>query len=411
MNLRFWRKSQKQAPRRVLIVTLPLQSNYGGILQAWALQKTLRDRGHAADTTLSAPKREPLKRMIIRTLQWINSRGLRGKARQRQSAHIISPRRQAKIDHHLISFVHMRMSTVDIFRGSPRSRRRQVSQYSAFIVGSDQVWRPRYMDAPTALFGFVPEEKSPNLFSYAASFGIGDTSEFSNELRHETKELAKRLAGISVREASGVNLVRELWGRDDAIHHVDPTLLVRPAAYEDLIRTAPTLSGQPAPGSVLSYVLDPSSEKQALGQLAARHLGLPHVALLRPYPATAQEHQADPDSFQKIPVEAWLGGIHDARALITDSFHGCVFAILFHVPFVAVPNPRRGAERFKSLLGQFGLQHRMITETEDDLQKKVEQMLSDPIDWVSVDSLIAGERVRAWQYLDAHLGSEDRTHA
>jgi hypothetical protein len=80
-------------------------------------------------------------------------------------------------------------------------------------------------------------------------------------------------------------------------------------------------------------------------------------------------------------VEEWLEGFRDAKFVVTDSFHGCVFAIIFNIPFIALDNPLRGTSRIRSLLQTFGLQDRLIT-TLDGFDTK---LVSDAIDWNHVN--------------------------
>ena len=63
-------------------------------------------------------------------------------------------------------------------------------------------------------------------------------------------------------------------------------------------------------------------------------------------------------------MENWLRGFVDAKLIITDSFHACVFAIIFNKPFICIGNNERGMTRFNSLLDLFGLQHCLLNENQ-----------------------------------------------
>ena len=95
------------------------------------------------------------------------------------------------------------------------------------------------------------------------------------------------------------------------------------------------------------------------------------------------------------PVENWLAGFRDSDFVVTDSFHACVFSILFHKPFFVIGNKARGMARFTSLLGQFGLSDRLI----NNFQDIVSDCLSYDIDFTSVDNLLKIERERSLSYL------------
>ena len=67
--------------------------------------------------------------------------------------------------------------------------------------------------------------------------------------------------------------------------------------------------------------------------------------------------------FIQPSVEQWLRGFYDAKFVVTDSFHACVFSILFNKPFIVVGNENRGLSRFKSLLKMTKQEFRLISET------------------------------------------------
>jgi polysaccharide pyruvyl transferase WcaK-like protein len=99
-------------------------------------------------------------------------------------------------------------------------------------------------------------------------------------------------------------------------------------------------------------------------------------------------------------LEDWLAAFADAEFIVTDSFHGCVLAILMHKRFIAVGNCRRGMARLKSLLDMFGLDMRLVhgIDPEDD----GEFFLSEP-DWASVDAVLETERMKSVRFLEEGL--------
>ena len=83
------------------------------------------------------------------------------------------------------------------------------------------------------------------------------------------------------------------------------------------------------------------------------------------------------------PIENWIKGFRDAKFVITDSFHACVFSILFHKPFIVYGNKARGLARFQSLLSMFDLSDRLITSADDFKGNSMNE-----IDWVKVDTYL-----------------------
>ena len=95
-------------------------------------------------------------------------------------------------------------------------------------------------------------------------------------------------------------------------------------------------------------------------------------------------------------VEQWLDGFNKAKFVVTDSFHGCVFSIIFRKPFIAIGNASRGMARFESLLRMFKLENRLIL-SEDNL---TEELLNSEIDYDAVHEILTKERKKAVKFLE-----------
>ena len=90
----------------------------------------------------------------------------------------------------------------------------------------------------------------------------------------------------------------------------------------------------------------------------------------------------------ELSVAEWLTIFRDAEYIITDSFHGCVFSIIFRREFAAIINRNRGASRFLSLFGKFGLLDRVVIDASRGV------LPNQPIDWSVVE-----QKLRMWQEL------------
>ena len=97
------------------------------------------------------------------------------------------------------------------------------------------------------------------------------------------------------------------------------------------------------------------------------------------------------------PVEQWLRSFRDSSYVITDSFHACVFSILFHKQFIVIGNQSRGLARFHSLLSLFGLEDRMVIENLDV------SLCDRPIDWDRVDTILKKWREFSKSFLEKAL--------
>ena len=263
-----------------------------------------------------------------------------------------------------------------------------------FIVGSDQVWRAVYarvLTAPPFFFlSFASQEQRKRSFAYAASFGT-DEWEGTPEETVECTRLLKDFKAVSVREHSGIRICREVFGVE-AVQMPDPTLLLEPEDYSRLIRRWWTRR-LPHP-SMAVYLLDETDEKKKLTQDIAEQAGL--------YPQQLTAHGDAPRAMDRIPlsIPQWLRCIREAECVLTDSFHGCVFAIIYNKPFVCLGNEGRGNARFDTLLGTFGLEDRLITNATTE---KVLQVLNTPIDWKRVNAIHDSERERGINFLKENL--------
>lgn len=155
----------------------------------------------------------------------------------------------------------------------------------------------------------------------------------------------------------------------------------------------------------VKYSLDPTPAKIRLIQEASRSLGLPLREVGGAGARSGGKSDSVLDVTKRDSVEVWLRTIHEAEFVITDSFHGVVFSILFRRPFVAVANSGRGNARFESLLEVFGLEDHLIAPTSDvDFVDDAIKLLKREINWEDVLTRLSRERHRANDYLRQSIG-------
>ena len=322
---------------RIGILTLTLHNNYGGILQAYALQTVLERMGHEV-VVFNRPRKEQKlrysqlpKRIVKKILgrdevifkEWRDT-----KEYPVVNKSIIDFRKK---------YIHERLieSFDDI----------KESEFDCIVVGSDQVWRPRYFKEQwqagieNAFLSFA-KKWDIKRFAYGASLGV-DTWEFSKEETDNIKNAVKKFSGISVREMSAVELLREKLNVE-VLQVLDPTLLLGKEHYIDLFNASKT---QLSKGNLLVYLLNPDNEKLAFVDYVAK------ARCLTPY------YIINSNITQKTPVElrirpsieTWLRGFYDAQLVVTDSFHACAFSIIFGKSFYVLGNEERGMSRIHSL--------------------------------------------------------------
>lgn len=323
---------------RINIITQPLFSNYGGILQNYALQEVLRRMGHDP-LTINVPVREINKRAdwkaYIKTI-----RNLISKLRGNYAAPFLNPHTFAIKERELSfpqrRFVKKHIAKTD--RAVPFNKALE-REFPAdlWIVGSDQVWRPWCSpNIGNYFFDFLSE--GARRISYAASFGT-DKWEISGELTPNVRDLTSRFEAITVREFSGVRLCKDFLGVE-ATHALDPTMLLTAQDYLALTSD----EDSPAGGFIATYVLDASREKAKIIKAESRNKELPIVRV-----GAMRKNGFD-------SVESWLATLARARYVVTDSFHGTVFSIIFRRPVKVLSNGLRGNSRLESLFSMLGLE-------------------------------------------------------
>lgn len=381
--------------RKVLISTLPLNANYGGILQAYALQRVVRDLGFRPVTDTSRPK------PLLKRLRWWVLRHPYRWVRLASPARVDRDWRiSRRVTAPLRAFIARNIETGSFMEtaGTRRGKARLARRFRTFVVGSDQVWRAAYADIPAQFLDVLEQVQGdrPRRISFAASFGIDDISEYSADDRSRAAALIRRFDAVSVREKSGVRICHDEFGVR-AEHHVDPTMLLTAEHYRKLVSHAGGAMS-PATGRLLTYRLDANDEVRRVEGVISERLGLPPLEFLTPSPPSHRAYAAKPADFVRPSVEHWLACFASADFVVTDSFHGCVFSILFNRPFVVYANAERGAARFDSLLGVFGLEHHRVGAERSPIDERV----FTP-DWTRVNRVLDTERARGLSYLRANL--------
>lgn len=342
---------------RIGILTLYLHTNYGGILQAYALQTVLERMGHEVVVFSKLKKKSlPLCKWPITYSKRMLKKYILGKdviIFAEQHYNRIYPEFSKNTQLFIDRYIH----ELKIRSLSGLSE----NDFDAIIVGSDQVWRPQYFTSivssklENAYLDFAKEWANVKRVAYAASFGT-DYWEYSLRKTNRCAKLLKRFDGISVREASGVQLCHKKFGVE-AQYVLDPTMLLDKEDYIRLFEIANTPKSE---GTLLCYILDNSQKKDDIIDSIANKRGLIPFSL-----NTRFDYCKSVLCDAKLSVEKWLRGFYDAELVVTDSFHACVFSIIFNKPFVVIGNKERGMARFNSLLEIFDLSECMI----DSLQE------------------------------------------
>lgn len=356
---------------KIGILTQPLTSNYGGILQNYALQKTLEQLGY--DVLTIDYGKSTWRAWFIDTIKVTVKKILR-----RTSHYKSTPYKAANLQRPLRRFVNEKISLTTPRIEWPTGRILERYNFDALIVGSDQVWRPCYNSGPIEdMYLQFAQDSHIKRIAYAASFGT-DVWEYTDDKTKECSVLAKKFDAISVREDSAVPLCLQYLGVESK-HVLDPTMLLTANDYLEICKHI-----RKKEPFVFAYILDETPSVLKEIQAFATKKGLPLLV-----------KSAGPNLIQDDSVELWLSYFRDASYVITDSFHGTVFSIIFNKDFGVFGNHDRGNARFSSLIKDFNLYENVLNSPACIDIKKV--------DWGSVNYRLESRIIFSRTWLEKSL--------
>ncbi len=359
--------------KNIGILTLPLWNNYGGILQAYALKQVIDRNGY--NTILIDYQKKP-QRNLDKLIIFVKN----------------------QVKHKIYRNHNMNLSQTDEFRKYLSSQTRYFVEnemtpiitnvctkeqlvalnetLDGVVVGSDQVWRPDYApDWGHYFLNFLNPEKIK--ISYAASFGK-DNIELSQDKLEVARCQLSKFDGISVRETSGIGIVKDEFGYNSNLV-LDPTLLLK---KEDYIQLVEKYKEPQSAGDLFTYILDHNKLTSEVSSLVSKKLNIKKFEVNSKVPKVGiKKHEFESHVYPS--VTKWLKAFDDANYVIADSFHGCVFSIIFNKPFIAVGNSDRGLTRFMSLLKLFELESRLVL----DINDVTDELVDYKFDWVKINSI------------------------
>ena len=353
---------------KIGILTHPLRFNFGGILQNFALQSVLRKMGHDV-YTIDWNDDKSFLYMLLSYVKRLFLHYILQKRNIPVNFYINLTRDQfISINEKNIRFIDKNINRTEYISSIKNLRTVNRMGFDAIVVGSDQVWLEQFV--PTMYLDFLDVNNSVRRIAYAASFGKEDWT-YSDHSTNLAKSYVKKFNAVSVRESSAVDLCQKFLGIS-AIWVLDPTLLLSSEDYDKVINKEEDLS--PKVPYIMTYILDPSTRKNNIID------GIADTLNIETFSVSARNEKAK-ISEKATSVSTWLAGFKNSEYVITDSFHGMVFSILFKKKFLAIGNNERGLARFVSLLGFLGLEDRLILEN-DDQQRILEKGMKS-IDYIT----------------------------
>lgn len=361
--------TEKPPRRKTGILNLQHTNNFGACLVAYALQTAIERCGSKAQVINYRPEKK--------------ARPFSGAFRRERAA----GRNFEKFRRRFLNLTRVCRNMDDLSELN--------ASLDSFVVGSDQVWRFRYVYRFLQEYLLAFAAPSKTLFSYAASFGT-DFWEGNDQATEIMREKLLRFNRVSVREESSIAICREAFG-SEAVRVLDPTLLLSAADYAPIIKE----SQLKLPGRyVAKMILDETPEAAAEVERLAKEKGWEVVDIYG-----SRKKIGGKEAMLCRPVGDWLKLLQNADYVVTDSFHCVCFSLIFEKQFICVVNPERGISRLDSLLGIFGLRDRLIDSLKGFRPDGRET------DYRQIERLLQVERKKAYRYLSDCLSQPGKSPA
>jgi len=252
-----------------------------------------------------------------------------------------------------------------------------------FISGSDQLFNPVLWtySGPQYFLDYV----SPlnNKIAYGSSFGNEYVA--SDDFTMQIAYWLRRFDYLSVREDYAVDIMQDKFGLS-ARHVLDPVFLCDVKEYEKLAAESAAAGKERPEKYILSFFLDPDEQKRKAILDLSEKLDMPYINLVHATNIEENVRKLNLDNTKEdADIEDWLYYYQNSSFVITDSFHGTCFAIIFQKPFISVANIQRGANRFESLLRTVQLQEHLTYDVANIMHQ---ENLFNEIDYRKVSALM-----------------------
>ena len=310
--------------KKVGIITINDNNNYGNRLQNYAVQEVLKKIKVEPTTLKNEPATNTKNKYLLRKIKSFFNKG--------SYSNIVGRKECFEDFNRNINFSSKKIT--------PYSK---LNEYDYFVVGSDQVWNPNFGRLRDVdLLEFAEPSKR---ISFSASFGISKLPEQYNE---KLKNALKNYKAISVREDAGKKIIEEIVGSNDVEVLIDPTMLLTADEWDKVVKKPEQLKTDKY---ILNYFLGELSEKRKVEiDKIAKENGCEVINILD---TNSPFYCTGPSEFLYLEKHAFL--------VCTDSFHSSVFAILYNRPFIVFgreDNTVSMNSRIETLINKFNLKNR-----------------------------------------------------
>lgn len=335
---------------KIGILTFHCAHNYGAVLQAYALQEKLKNMGHEVEIIDYRPDYlvDTYKAFSLKNIFTYNAI-IAFKKIVSDILTYYKKRKRIKLFNYFIA---------NKLNLTTRIKNKMPDFYDLYIMGSDQIWNFKLTKGfDNYFYGNFKTKKTAKKITYAASFGDA----FIGKKEIEYLKIALRnFNGISLRENESVSKINLLT--NTKIETVlDPTLIIDKIIWEKIAQK-PTINKK----YVLVYQVIQNELIIKIANQIANQIGC--IVIEIPAWVTIKYLK---NQYTTTSPEQFLGWIKHADCIVTSSFHGTVFSIIFNRPFYTI-NLKDGLElRSKNLLESIGLGHRLIDKKKSVTFSKV----------------------------------------
>lgn len=353
--------------KKISLVTYHCSPNIGAVMQTYALCRFLKEHGYEVEI-VDIRNFEPNLKTI--------SEGSPLPIRLVKS--VVYPMRISNIFKKFYPAVSKHYMSMEELKANP-------PQSDYYIVGSDQVWN-QAISRDKALAYFLDfGSDSVKRLSYASSFGLTEWKPGKYATTEYVKRCLDQFDFISVRELEGQKILKETFGKEATIV-LDPTFLN--ISY-------PEIAGQiKQREEIVCYKLEKTADFWKYMPMVSQKTGLPILLLNHNYPKKGYKYHFNPT------VSQWVRRIAGASFVITDSFHGVAFSIIYKRQFAAVINHNGKESRLVSLLKLLHLEDRMFDSVEE-LSKS--ECWKTTIDYSKVNQYLSPLKEQSVNYLFSAL--------
>lgn len=373
---------------KILIITLYGEHNYGNKFQNYALQ-TVIEKYNCECYTLN---NENLSRNYICNQEemkiWTR---IRRNLKFHQIKRIISGMKNKicfKIKRKMVQQRHEKFcdfSRKYIKQCKSENYDEINKEFDAICLGSDQIWNPYYMNNFEYAYGMF----SNNVFSYAASFGI---DEIPSKYIEKVKYGLNRIKNISVREERGAQIVKEITGKDAKVV-LDPTLLLTQKEWSEVEKRS---ESSPKGKYVFLYFLG-NLKRKAKKKIEefARENKLEIVYI----------NQKILNNYYTSAPGEFLYLLKNSEIVITDSFHGTVFSIIYQKPFYVIEredSDKKMNSRIESLFKLLDVKNRFLDSDLHELNR-----FNLECDFTTINSKLDNLRKKSLEYIEKTIEDEN----